>query len=132
MNKEIWKDIPNYENKYQVSSLGNVKNIKHGNLLSERLTDRGYNTAVLYLNSKPKTFKVHRLVALTFIENTENKLFVNHKDGNKLNNKIDNLEWVTHKENIRHAFDIGLRFYDKNKQRDKKGRFLKTQLLYIK
>jgi hypothetical protein len=92
MEKEIWMDIPNYENKYQVSNLGRVKNVKHGNLLSDRLTDRGYNTAVLYLNGKPKTFKVHRLVAFTFIENKENKKFINHKDGNKLNNKIDNLE----------------------------------------
>jgi hypothetical protein len=126
MEKEIWKDIPNYENKYQVSSLGRVKSLKCGNLLSDRLTDRGYNTAVLYLNGKPKTFKVHRLVAFAFIDNKENKPFINHKDGNKLNNRIDNLEWVTHSENIRHAYSMGLNSYDRNKTRDSKGRFISS------
>lgn len=131
---EIWKDIQGFENKYQVSNIGRVKSLSYFNnlgrfkesiILKKRLTDRGYNTAVVYNDGKQKVFKVHRLVAIEFIPNPENKPCVNHIDGNKENNIVSNLEWCTHSENIKHAFKIGLNSFDKNKKRDLKGKFIK-------
>jgi hypothetical protein len=131
---EIWKDIDGYENLYQISNLGRIKSLSHINnlgklrpecILGNRLSDRGYHTAVLYDNGKPKSFRVHRLVAFAFIPNPDNKPHVNHIDGVKSNNLISNLEWVTISENQKHAFNIGL-----NKiscERDSKGKFVKTQ-----
>ena len=124
--EEIWKDIKGYEGHYKVSNLGNVKSFKYGKetLLKRRLTDRGYDTAMLYDKGKQKCFKIHRLVAQAFIPNLENKSEVNHIDGNKLNNSVDNLEWCTHKENITHGFKTGLFLQSLSlKVRDEKGRF---------
>ena len=96
---EIWKKINNYEN-YEVSSLGNVRNKNTGRILKPGIIGGYY--CVGLSNIKTKTFSVHRLVALTFIENPENKTDVNHKDKNKLNNNLVNLEWNTSKENNTH------------------------------
>jgi len=109
MKEEIWKDI--FE-KYQVSSLGNVRNKKTGKLISQRNTKKGYLQIDLY-NKKKKTFRVHRLVAEVFIPNPANKLEVNHINGNKKDNRAINLEWVDCKENIKHAWRLGL--YTKEK-----------------
>lgn len=116
---EIWKDVPNYERLYQVSNQGNVKslsfgarNIKHSNverLLSCSMSNLGYRKVELYKNGKSKMFYVHRLVANSFIPNPDNKPQVNHKDGNKSNNRVENLEWVSAKENISHAISTGLK-----------------------
>lgn len=100
---EIWQTIKNYEN-YQISNTGKVRN-KHGKLLSERLSKLGYNRIVIYGN-KPKNKFVHRLVAECFIPNPDNLPQVNHIDGNKLNNSIDNLEWVTRSGNQKHRYEI--------------------------
>ena len=128
---EIWKEIKGYEGLYQVSNCGRIKSLSHINnlgrlrpecILGSRLSDRGYHTAVLYNNGKPKSFRVHQLVAKAFIDNPLNKPHVNHLDGVKSNNFVDNLEWVTISENQKHAFKNGL-----NKvscKRDKKGRFI--------
>lgn len=122
---EIWKDIPEYEGYYQVSNLGNVRSLdrirethpsakkqfkvfKKGFLLTPDLTHGGYLRFSLSKDKKTKKFSSHRLVAQAFIPNPENKEQVNHKDGNKLNNSIDNLEWCTGSENIRHAYKNGL------------------------
>jgi hypothetical protein len=102
MTEEIWKSI-NLEKfgEYQVSTNGNVKNnVNHP--ISIRKFNSGYRTVRL-LN---KSFYVHRLVAVTFIPNPNNKPFVNHKDGNKSNNILNNLEWVTAAENTKHANEI--------------------------
>ena len=100
-DKEEWKQINNYDN-YEVSNLGNVRNSKTGRML--KLTCRGgYLFTGLCKNSNTKTCPVHRLVALAFIDNPENKPQVNHIDKNRLNNNISNLEWITQKENTIHG-----------------------------
>lgn len=96
--KEIWKDIKGYEGLYQISNLGNVKSMYNyrgiGNILKPRLK-KGYYQIGLRKNNVRKWYAVHRLVAKTFIPNPDNLPQVNHKDENKLNNKVDNLEWCT-------------------------------------
>ena len=104
--KEEWKDIEGYENKYQISNFGNVRN-KLGNIMKP-FNNKGYLCISLFKNNKKKHFRVHRLVAQHFIENKDNKKEVNHIDGNKKNNKVNNLEFVTSKENKLHAVEIGL------------------------
>lgn len=83
---------------------------KNGFALKPKLTKTGYHEISLYFKELKckKFFRVHRLVAINFIDNPENKPFVNHKDGNKTNNCVENLEWVTHQENMEHAKNFGL------------------------
>jgi hypothetical protein len=118
MSLIIWKRIPNFESLYMVSSDGKVKSLGNGNssntdtkkerLLSIGVTSNGYTKVKLSKDGKKYWFSVHRLVAKTFLFNPENKPQVNHKDGNKLNNNVDNLEWVTSRENIIHSIANGL------------------------
>ena len=104
---EQWKVVKGFEN-YLVSSLGNVKTIngKLKKVVYDSKNDYGY--VELWKNNKGKKFRIHRLVAETFIPNTLGKEQVNHIDGDKRNNCISNLEWVTPKENIRHAIENDL------------------------
>jgi len=97
---EEWQTIDAFSN-YDVSNFGNIMNNKTGKILKPSIKSGYYNISLLNETSK-KTYKVHRLVALAFIENPENKLEVNHKDKNKLNNSVLNLEWMTRKENNIH------------------------------
>jgi hypothetical protein len=103
---EVWKTIIGHED-YKVSNFGRVKSFKKGKeiILKPSNGKRGYNLVVL----DKKTMSIHRLVALTFIPNVDNKLCVNHIDGNKHNNNILNLEWCSYSENIKHAFDNKIR-----------------------
>ena len=105
---EIWKEIDGFNGKYWVSNLARVKKIigDMEKIYSISSKTKGYTTIRLDY----KIYSLHRIVAKSFINNPDNKSEVNHKDGNKKNNCSDNLEWVSHYENLRHAFDTGLLF----------------------
>jgi hypothetical protein len=122
--KERWKDIQGYENRYKVSNLGNVKSLsrkgkRQEHLLNLAINPKGYYYVCLCVDSKQRTFRVHRLVAEAFIPNPKNLPEVNHKWGNKKDNRACALEWCTTQFNIEHAFENNL------KPRDKKGKFKK-------
>lgn len=114
--KEIWKDIKGYKGLYQISNLGNVKSLKRNiklsnqygakfkkrvdeKILKQSINKYGYCSVILSKNNKNKWFSIHRLVALNFIPNPNNYKCVNHKDENKQNNNVENLEWCTYKYN---------------------------------
>ena len=106
--KEHFKPIKGYEGLYEVSNLGNIKGLKRNIILKPFCDPSGYNGVVLCKDGKV-TFKyIHRLIAMDFIPNLENKPQVNHINGVKNDNRIENLEWCTHKENAIHAQRIGL------------------------
>lgn len=113
VENEIWKDVIGYEGKYAVSNIGRIKSLDYcrsgrSKILKQGIGTTGYYNVGLCINAKAITKKVHRLIAIAFIPNPENKGDVNHIDGNKLNNNVSNLEWNTRKENINHAHRIGL------------------------
>jgi len=99
--KETWKDIPNYEGLYQVSNLGKVKSLLFNKekILKTRLSTKGYEL----INLKGKTFRVHTLVANTFLSNPNNYKEVNHKNERKADNNVDNLEWCSRKYNCNYG-----------------------------
>ena len=97
--EEIWKDVKGYEGLYQVSNLGNVKSIRKNIIKKPSRLPKGYLQMRLSKNGKNKYISIHRLVAQAFIPNINNYPCVNHKDCNPQNNKVNNLEWCTYKEN---------------------------------
>ena len=105
---EIWKDIEGFEGLYKVSNLGRIKSLNYRCTKKEKLLKHGsdkdgYLNVKLCKEGKVKSRSVHRLVAQAFIPNPDNKPEVNHKDEDKTNNKVENLEWVTSKENINYG-----------------------------
>lgn len=120
---QLWKDVVNYEGLYQVSNDGQVRSldkkiyttnqyggryeaIKKGKVLKPEITNCGYERVALVKNGTKKHFSVHRLVAEAFIPNPDNLSCVNHKDENKLNNNVNNLEWCTYKYNNNYGTSI--------------------------
>lgn len=117
--EEIWKEIPNYEGYFEVSTLGNFRSkdriIKYkqsgtrnypGKSLKVEVMQDGYSRIVLMKEGVKKRYMCHRLVAETYIPNPDNKPYVNHIDGNRSNNCVENLEWCTQSENERHSVDV--------------------------
>lgn len=102
--EEIWKDITDYEGLYQVSNLGRIKSFRESTkfgkqkelILKPSLINSGYEVVSLYKGKRKRKFQVHRLVASEFLDNPDNLPCVNHKDENKLNNCVDNLEWCSY------------------------------------
>ena len=143
--KEIWKDIPGYERLYQVSNLGNVKScskIRKGGRyncvrtykekqLKTTKNPYGYIYVQLYGKNHTKKYFIHRLVALAFIPNPENKSSVNHINGIKHDNRVENLEWVTHSENTKHAFKNNLIKIKKGED-SKSAKLTEKQVLEIR
>lgn len=109
--KENWKPINGYEGLYEISDLGRVKSLRRKKnnkplIFSNCKNSNGYNAVNLRKDNKIKRFTIHRLVALNFLENNENKPDVNHIDGNKNNNELNNLEWCTKSENQQHRRNV--------------------------
>lgn len=111
--EEVWKDIPSYEGYYQVSNLGRIKRLPrhkptdkrktHNNIRKPRLAENGYFRINLSKDNSVKWFGIHRLVALAFIPNPDKLPVINHKDENKQNNRVDNLEWCDRVYNIQYG-----------------------------
>lgn len=103
---EEWKDIAGYEGQYQVSSLGRIKSLIRIHIPRERIMAKhqwhGYEVIWLRRPNEHRKYKVHRLVAIAFLQKIEGKDVVNHKNKNRVDNSVDNLEWMTHEENCHH------------------------------
>jgi len=112
---EVWKTIENYE-RYKISSNSKIIDTKKNKILVPYDNKRYKRVPLTDCLGKQKHFYVHRLIALSFIPNIKNKPFINHIDGNPSNNSIENLEWCTHKENMRHAYVNGLSRYEKGEK----------------
>ncbi len=130
---EEWKPVPNFEESYEVSNTGRVRSFDRvrpllsrsgnmtekkfrGRVLYQNKNNKGYVMVYLCLYAKRKSCTVHRLVAQAFIPNPDNLPEVNHKDGDKDNNSVENLEWSTVADNRRHAFTAGLQPSRKGKK----------------
>lgn len=121
--KEIWKDVKGFEGKYEVSSLGKIRNKNNSKILKEQ-DHNGYKRVYLNDGSKQRKKRVHRIVAEAFLEPSKNpkRTMINHKDSDRKNNSVNNLEWCSHRENILHATQKGNikcnRDYTKSVDRD--------------
>ena len=106
---EVIKDIKGFEGRYTISNLGIVRSLLTGKIMKPYVTKFGYARVNLRIahSRDYKSYFVHRLVASAFLENKDNLAEVNHKDCNRLNNKVDNLEWMSKEDNIRYSFTHG-------------------------
>ena len=142
MTEEIWKDIKGYEGLYQVSNLGRVKSLakkagtsnRSEKIIKKNITRYGYYLNTLSKDGVVSYKSTHRLVAQAFIPNPQNKPTVNHIDGNRINNNVNNLEWCTQRENIIHKFKVlnykgvmfGKHLSDEHKKKISKSRSKKV------
>lgn len=108
---EIWADVPNWEGYYYVSNQGDIKNAKWQTL--KKKTDNGYYRVCLTHKDRKEFISVHRLVLSVFGKHQKDKPYVNHKNGIKTDNRVENLEWCSQKENVAHAYKMGLNDWHK-------------------
>lgn len=132
MIKEMWKDIKGYEGIYQASNLGRIKSLNYNQQKYEKILKPVKQKTGYYLvNLKGNALLLHRVIANTFLENPNNFKTINHKDGNKANNSVDNLEWCSYSDNLKHAYKNKLKIATSNHlkkkiiQYDKNYNFIK-------
>lgn len=125
---EIWKDVQDFPQKYEISNKGRLRNKTTNHIYKQTNKKGDYFTIILYDDNHKKSVRIHRLVAKTFIPNPNNYPCVNHKDLNKQNNNVNNLEWCTQSYNVKHAIENGTNImsgfnrYNKNKFKNKYGK----------
>lgn len=124
----IWKTIEGTNGEYQVSDTGLVKTTKSGRILRPTVSKPGYERVCLFKMDRERRYRVHRLVAMAFIPNPDNLPQVNHIDGNKRNNHVSNLEWVTNEANMHHAKENGLRAGHEKFCESKRKRVIATNI----
>ena len=106
--KEEWRDIEGYEDWYEISNLGRVRSIDNRKILKTNFSKDGYERVTITKDKITRNMSIHRLVAKAFIPNPYKLPQVNHIDGDKTNNNVDNLEWCTNQENHNHKMKNGL------------------------
>lgn len=126
---EIWMNVKGYEDEYEVSELGNVRRKRKN--LSKPINIDGYEKVTLCKNGECINYLVHRLIAGTFLKNLDNKPQVHHKDFNKSNNHISNLEWVTEKENCQYNVEEGY-LRDQNGENNNMSKLVEKDVLFIR
>lgn len=133
IKNEIWKPIPNYENRYHVSNLGRVKSLLglQPRILKSQMIYKGYLRTALLKNGKQRRFLNHRLVVMAFLPEFNKNLQVNHKNGIKTDNRLENLESCTNQENSIHAVDSGLRISLKGEE-NKNSKLTVSDVIKIK
>jgi hypothetical protein len=137
---EKWKDISGFEGKYQISNIGRVRSLDRitnnrqfkGAIKTPQISNTGYYRVHLCTeNRKTKPFSIHRLVATHFLPSIGGKNVVNHIDGDKLNNRLDNLEWVTISENTKHSYDTGLQIMGRS-EKNPASKYTEGQIREVK
>lgn len=108
MTDEVFVMVPGYNDRYLISNRGRIISLNSGSEMAQYVQKNGYAAVKLHTHNVKRTFLVHRLVASAFVPNPNGLAEVNHIDGDKLNNSADNLEWVTHSQNMRHSIEVGL------------------------
>ncbi len=101
----IWREVCGSDGRYEVSNAGAIRKVATQKLVHQYISSNGYMRASIYMDGRYRTVAVHRIIAQAFVSNPDGKPQVNHIDGNKTNNALSNLEWVTASENIQHAYD---------------------------
>lgn len=124
-----WRPVVGYESVYEVSNKGDIVRVQTGHRLKPSIAKNGYYVVALWDKNKGKSHYIHRMIAEAFIPNPKGFKTVNHKDGNKLNNDISNLEWCSYGRNNQHAYDTGLKTVSDNVRESAKKRAIQRNKL---